>query len=1252
MSSYTDAIASHARALVAPRLRTDWRNTGSYGGDGSLDDLSPQYGGQYTVDQSFNDGLPNDVSLTGSNNASGTLAVPALNGRDEAGRNLRWFANGGSVSSGGNGVTPSATGSFQGGSGQITEASFDLVVVFFKASGVGVVPHLVTIPPAYRLAAQANSNELGCAVLVRDYNTKQFNEGTFDLTFDHPVYYAYLGQSGEQTVDTNSRYLIPNITGVYITSGVNGSTAITTPALPVVAEGIINSFFVVDASATLSVSSPLNATGSTTQTGAHLMAIQVEEQDLTSLPHTIVHPAGTVAGISATVSTTGVNYVAVGVVIEAKRSPKMDARQYFSPYNTQSPIVTFGRDIAPVSLDFGISTATGPQYQRLFTGQMTDVVVKGRQASLDGVSRSRLAMQKAVQIPMINGPRHGGSSTWVLSYACAQCGFFAGPPATYYSRLWAPMHGSIFPFMASPVITQPAIQASGLLYNDLGLTDTSVRPTMIEGPYLTGMNAWQHADTAYQLSWKMRPYRGYWPTQPNRTLTDFTTNASIGYNDVLSQQNWIGRVSMWLKGDASATPVDYTPSVPGLFQYDIVLGNGCYIKCRIDATTREAKMLISDASGHTATWSSGLTFPSDGQWHFVSFTWDYKLSKYRVFLAGVFTDTTLTAMTFADLPASEAAYEATNTAANLLEIDMGCRLPIAEVNMECGAAVYSLLQPIQNAIVPTLITGPCQIELDAPGEPTARAAWSILVDVATANMAAFRCDESDRVVVMPPDLLGQPIYTSVIDDQFTRTVANGWGTADIGGAWSVLGTASQYSTNGARGIMSVAVNNVPTGALLAGSYQDVEVHLYRYVALLGAPTGAPARGGLYAQYVDSNNYVKFTIVYELDGSGTLIISQAIGGVVTVLATRTGVYVGTVGSPTTLELRGRCSGTWIGFKIWAQLEAEPVDWLLVATNAAPVAGQVGVHGQTDTGNTNTKPYAIQFDQFGAAVEIIETIDTGVNAQDLDISIDPTRIRNDVTVLFSETNVSSGLLSVLDVSSTLTIPPGISRAVFALSTPQAGTSTTPLAVNLNSFQIAGTVALPSAAHFVSINAYPDGTGTPLDAGIHGCSATVVQTDSQSVTIEFNNHLTASVYMTNSGDSVPFLRVVGYAVTEADGYSSSTDAASILARGDRTLSTSLPYIQHRDDAASTAAYLVTLLSQPAGVITVTVVGDPTRIPGSLVTLVDSQGTQAGGTWRIMSIKHTGAGAQYTQELALIQVYPIMFWDVSSWDISSWGE
>ena len=45
-----------------------------------------------------------------------------------------------------------------------------------------------------------------------------------------------------------------------------------------------------------------------------------------------------------------------------------------------------------------------------------------------------------------------------------------------------------------------------------------------------------------------------------------------------------------------------------------------------------------------------------------------------------------------------------------------------------------------------------------------------------------------------------PAGTPFVSDAFSRTVRGGWGTADVGGAWTVSGTASRYVGRSGAGI--------------------------------------------------------------------------------------------------------------------------------------------------------------------------------------------------------------------------------------------------------------------------------------------------------------------------------------------------------------------------------------------------------------------------------------------------------------------
>ena len=90
----------------------------------------------------------------------------------------------------------------------------------------------------------------------------------------------------------------------------------------------------------------------------------------------------------------------------------------------------------------------------------------------------------------------------------------------------------------------------------------------------------------------------------------------------------------------------------------------------------------------------------------------------------------------------------------------------------------------------------------------------------------------------PPPPPGQ--YAS---DTFARTVANGFGTADVGGAWSLVGTASSFSVGGGVGRIAGAVSTSRAAYLSAVRQTDID--LESDVALDQPATG----GGVYVSFI-------------------------------------------------------------------------------------------------------------------------------------------------------------------------------------------------------------------------------------------------------------------------------------------------------------------------------------------------------------------------------------------------------------------
>jgi len=68
------------------------------------------------------------------------------------------------------------------------------------------------------------------------------------------------------------------------------------------------------------------------------------------------------------------------------------------------------------------------------------------------------------------------------------------------------------------------------------------------------------------------------------------------------------------------------------------------------------------------------------------------------------------------------------------------------------------------------------------------------------------------------------VSTGLIADTFTRTTSNGWGTADTGEAWSVNGTAADFSVSSGTGKHTISAANTTRFSYLPGLlFRDVDV---------------------------------------------------------------------------------------------------------------------------------------------------------------------------------------------------------------------------------------------------------------------------------------------------------------------------------------------------------------------------------------------------------------------------------------------
>jgi PKD repeat protein len=205
---------------------------------------------------------------------------------------------------------------------------------------------------------------------------------------------------------------------------------------------------------------------------------------------------------------------------------------------------------------------------------------------------------------------------------------------------------------------------------------------------------------------------------------------------------------------------------------------------------------------------------------------------------------------------------------------------------------------------------------------------------------------SHSVTVTAPS----PIIAS---DAFNRTVSNGWGTADVGGAWTNSSTASNFNVVNGAGTIKTSAAAGPSAYLNGVSASDVDLTASFGYDKVGTGTGAYT--ALVARKIGTSNY--WVKIQSNATSTTIFLAKNVNGTETTLANQ--VVSGMVYAPgDVLNLRFQVQGTGtttLRAKIWKTGTTEPSTWRLTATDTTAALqnpGAVGVWSYLSGSATNS------------------------------------------------------------------------------------------------------------------------------------------------------------------------------------------------------------------------------------------------------------------------------------------------------------
>ncbi|WP_210506476.1 PKD domain-containing protein [Naasia sp. SYSU D00057] len=198
-------------------------------------------------------------------------------------------------------------------------------------------------------------------------------------------------------------------------------------------------------------------------------------------------------------------------------------------------------------------------------------------------------------------------------------------------------------------------------------------------------------------------------------------------------------------------------------------------------------------------------------------------------------------------------------------------------------------------------------------------------------------------------------------DTFGRTSTNSLGTAEVGGAWTVTGTSSNYAVNNGTAKFTTAAGSERIGYLNGVSSTSTDLRLS---ASFTRPSSGTAYLGVYGRRIGSDHYRARATV---NASGAVALQLQRGTTTLRSGTVTGL---TFNTGDTLQFRVQVTGTnptTFQAKVWKAGGTEPANWTLTTTDttaALQAAGSIGLYSYYSSGSTPS-PLVVSWDNLSAS-----------------------------------------------------------------------------------------------------------------------------------------------------------------------------------------------------------------------------------------------------------------------------------------------
>ena len=167
---------------------------------------------------------------------------------------------------------------------------------------------------------------------------------------------------------------------------------------------------------------------------------------------------------------------------------------------------------------------------------------------------------------------------------------------------------------------------------------------------------------------------------------------------------------------------------------------------------------------------------------------------------------------------------------------------------------------------------------------------------------------------------------ALVDDPFSRKASNSWGSAAVGGKYTLTGPSTSFSVNGSRGLIVLSANGKVHAASPQVSARDVNVTFRFGVDRL--PKAGYLNLSVVARAVDARSHYRLVVRISRSGAVALRAIKVVDGRKTALGRTVALSGVRISAGKHYRLRFRAMGagpTVLQGKVWPAGRAQPTTW---------------------------------------------------------------------------------------------------------------------------------------------------------------------------------------------------------------------------------------------------------------------------------------------------------------------------------------